>query len=205
MKNITLIALVAVFSVSCGIGPFKKDSAGDSSKNGLTEQLGVAGNWANDCFNEKGESDREFFDLAGNKVTWQALAYGTENCRMGDDFRVRRSVYNVLSEVVPAGIEGWKTLRIEVVENSLTYKTQESVNWANKKNHYGYSDWQPNVPKDLSDRRRSPEDTTQKTVTKVGETRYIDFKIDGATMTTADYTTGKAEPSTNPQDVFKKR
>ena len=200
IRRLLVCAPLAVTAAGCGALRDDKDSV----ESGPLDGSDATGLWGNECLNDNGDSEREYLDVSGDSVTYIFRSFGLDGCREGDVNVERRTVYRYVSEVRPAAIEGWTTLRTEVRENSLTFKTRDAVDWANGRNWYGYNDWEVNKPKDLSGRRAKPGDESSQVKTAVGDTRYVSYTLEGGDLLTPDYSSGVALRSDKPEDRFKR-
>ena len=197
-----VVLTVALTVVGCG-----KKGGGDSDENAVGPATGssLVGAWHTTCMNDKDGSARGFADVDGNTMVTSSRNFGLTDCRNGDHFDDYRSTYSILSFVDPSEMAGWSTLKVTVSSHRLTYLSQAAADWANSAAWFGYTDWQPNVGKDIAGRKSKADDPARTPRSRVGETRYFTMTVEDGKLRFANYKNGQALRSEDVWDVMERR
>lgn len=201
-QRIGMVCLAVLAFAGCG-----RKGGGDSDESTVGPATGSAliGAWQTTCINDKDSSSRGFADLDGNTMVTSSRDFGLTDCRNGDNFDDYRSTYSILSFVDPSEMSGWSTLKVTVQSHRLLYTTQAAADWANRASWFGYTDWQPNVEKDIAGRKSKADDPARTPRSRVGESRYFTMTVEDGKMRFANYKNGQALRSEDAWDVMERR
>lgn len=197
------LPIVSILLPLAACGSFLKSAPDrDAAPTGTYGELGLAGDWANDCVNrEGGGSHRTRHAFAGDGATRIYTHYLLAGCRTGDEDLTYTATYANASKVTPSDLEGYATVRAELLSYVSTPITSEAVADFNANNRFGYADWQLGVPKDISGRPFRSDSTSKMTT---GKSYYYTFAVAADRIEFSSYEGGQALKSTDPEDVFKR-
>lgn len=196
-KSVICGLLLASLLAGCGKGGETVNAADESPY----RALGWTGLWKNECVNEDGRSHLTTITISDTGTERVFTRYLAANCRAGDERVVYVHRYQGAREIRPSDLEGWRTIRQEVVSITGDIKIQQLANEFNQHKHYGYDDWKVGEPKDLTGRKF---DDADKANPAVGAARYFTMTMEGDVLRFADYVDHQAKPSADPEDRFRR-
>lgn len=157
------------------------------------ELMGVVGNtYIGKCQSSEDKSTSSLEQVTFQENSWTHVSenFMGEGCDVQKKYVTYKSEYvNVEREESP-DLVGWETVRYSYEALSATVHSKESADAFNKGTIYGYTDWIPNVEKDIAGRKFNEEHSAE---AKKGDLRAATIKREDNRVTFALYKDNKAQ------------
>jgi hypothetical protein len=136
-----------------GIEPM--DSGLDGSQETPPTMADLQGTWQGPCVQEGGGYQRIILVFSGNTLTMHLEFHGEATCN-GAVLRVEMEMSVAIAGPAGPQAPGAHRLAIEVTSVTGTITNADMVDAANQMQLFEYTDWQANVPRDVSGRPFEP-------------------------------------------------
>lgn len=183
MKYTILLASALI----AGCGSSSKSKKGNGSSNNekqVFSSFGLTGTWNRPCQELEASSKQKTRTFSENGDIEIDTIFANKGCSPGDEIIVYKFEYANAREVSPTDLEGYTKVRSESVAATVSVFANYIAEEFNKSAIYGYTDWKPNTPRDISG-RKFEETSTQEY--SVGTLVYMHFLKEGDYLSFAAY------------------
>lgn len=179
------ILIVSLAIVGCGSNSkSKKGNESNNSEKPVFESFGLMGAWKRPCLDFEVSSKQKSRQFSATSDIEIQTLYANKGCSAGDEAVVYKIEYANARAINPTDLEGYTKIRSETVTSTATVYISYIADEFNRSAVFGYTDWKPNVERDISGRKFKETSTAE---SSNGSLVYMHFLKDGDYLSFATY------------------
>jgi hypothetical protein len=179
------IIIASAVIAGCGSNTkSKKGKESDNNEKPVFDSFGLMGAWKRSCLDFEFSSKQKSRQFSATSDIEIQTMYANKGCSAGDEAIVYKITYANARAINPTDLEGYTKIRSETVTSTATVYISYIADEFNRSAVYDYSDWKPNVERDISGRKFKD---TSMAESSNGSLVYMHFLKEGDYLSFATY------------------